>query len=241
MPPPRTPAPRQSPRRALLAASGPGLPILLILLIVLAAPFVVHSVLRGLSVSDPAEIAASRFVSSDRAATLAIYGHMVTGGLLTGLAPLQLWAAPRRRWPALHRANGRLVAGLAIVTALAGLVYLLRQGSIGGWPMSAGFGLYGLLLLGTAVQTWRLARRRDPRHPAWAGRLVILAIASWLFRVQYGLWDIAFGAWGRAADFSGGFDRAMTVGFYLPWLILYEAVRALRSPRRRHPDGDGLP
>ena len=211
-------------------------PVLTGLLVLALLPFALYAIQRGLSVADPAEIATSRFIHAGAAvATGAIYLHMVTGGVLSVLAPLQLLGVVRRRWPRLHHANGYAIAVLATVTGLAGLFYIARQGTIGGPLMSAGFGLYGVLMITAALRTVQLARRRDPRHPDWAGRLVILALASWFFRVQYGLWVLAFGEVGIRPDFTGPFDRAMTFGFYLPWLALYELIlrRRRRQPANR--------
>ncbi|MEM6897180.1 MAG: DUF2306 domain-containing protein [Pseudomonadota bacterium] len=200
-------------------------------LILFSFPFFAHSILRGFALGDVEEQATSRLFSADLAANFSMYGHMIVGGLLTALAPLQLSSPLRRRWPRVHRANGYMVALLALATGIGGLIYIARQGTIGGPLMSAGFALYGLLLMLAAMQTVRFARRRDPRHAAWAGRLVILALGSFFFRVQYWIWAIVVGDVGMAEDFSGAFDRVMTFGFYVPWLVLYEVIRRWRRPR----------
>lgn len=196
------------------------------MILLIASPFVAHALWRGASFSNPSDgITSQLFQPGAWLSNLAIFGHMLMGGLLTLLAPLQLLGALRRRWPRVHHLIGYNLAVLGVLTALGGLIYIARNGTSGGPVMSLGFALYGLLLGLAAVQTVRLARRRDPRHGIWAGRFIILALASWFFRVQYGLWDIAFGDLGRTPDFQGGFDKVMTFGFYLPWLALYEALR----------------
>ncbi len=210
-------------------AKGWGSGIALGLVALLAMPFVAHSVIRGLSVGSDVEVTTSRFISADWTATWAIYGHMVAGGLLTALAFGQLSGALRRRWPRVHHINGYWVGMLSFLTGALGLIYIARQGTIGGPVMSLGFALYGILLVLAAAQTIRFARLRDPRHSTWAGRLVILAIGSWLFRVQYGLWDLSFGDLGRTEGFRGGFDQVMAFGFYLPWLALHELLRSGRK------------
>ncbi|MGP3698074.1 DUF2306 domain-containing protein [Rhodobacter sp. NSM] len=196
--------------------------------------FVEHSVARGLSLTAATEQSESRLFHRDAmAATFAIYGHMVLGGLLTLLAPLQLLAPVRRWWPRLHHVLGYSVAALALATGAGGLVYIALEGTIGGPLMSLGFGLYGLLLILAAIRTVQLARRRDPAHRAWAGRLVILALGSWFFRMQYGLWHAFTGGIATADDFSGLFDRIQVFAFYLPHLAIFELVRLLWRPRRR--------
>ncbi|MCE6969995.1 DUF2306 domain-containing protein [Cereibacter sphaeroides] len=191
--------------------------------------FVEHAVGRGLRLADPDEIAASRLYRAEAPlSTLAIYGHMVVGGLLTLLAPLQLLGPVRRRLPRLHHVLGYTVAGLALTTGIGGLVYIAAHGTIGGAWMSAGFGLYGLLLIGAATQTVLLARRRHPAHRAWAARLVILALGSWIYRMHYGLWHAFTGGAGMQDDFGGIFDRIQVFAFYLPYLMVLEL--ALRLP-----------
>ena len=98
------------------------------------------------------------------------------------------------------------------------LWYIAARGTIGGPVMDAGFGLYGVLVILSALRTVHLARRRDPRHRLWGERLVILALASWLYRVHYGIWEILTGGAGSTAAFTGPFDVFQMFGFYLPYL-----------------------
>ncbi len=206
-----------------------GLPLFLILCVLW---FVDHSVTRGLSLGDSEERATSRlFHAGSDLGNSAIYGHMVFGGLITGLAPLQLIPALRRNWPRAHHLIGYTVAGMALLTAFGGLVYLALHGAIGGAPMVAGFALYGALMGLAAVQTLRFARTRDPRHRDWAARLIVLVLGSYLYRVHYGLNYALFGGIGTNPDFTGPFDLAQNVAFYLPYLLLLE----LWLRRRRQP------
>ena len=90
--------------------------------------------------------------------------------------------------------------------------------------MDVGFGLYGVLTAAAAVETYRHARaRRLDNHRAWAMRLFALAIGSWLYRMEYG----------HLKDFSGPFDQLMAFFFYVPNLLVVEAL--LRAPRASLP------
>ncbi len=192
------------------------------LLILTSVPFALYALDRGLAVADAVEQASARlFHAVDLAASAGIYGHMIAGALAMVLAPVQLLGFVRSRLPALHRMAGYALAVLATLTALGGIAYIARQGSIGGPVMSVGFTLYGLLMLLSVVQTVRYAVRRDPRHRLWAERLVILVMASWLYRVHYGLWEILTGGVGSNADFTGPFDRVQVFAFYLPYLAVH--------------------
>ena len=203
-----------------------------LLLCLLTLGFVGHAMGRGLLLFDAFERATSRFIHSDILTDGAIYGHMFVGGALTLLAPLQLIPQIRARLPRLHHTIGYIVAPLALLTSLGGLIYIAAHGTIGGPLMSVGFALYGLLLGGAAVQTIRLARRRDPHHQIWALRLIVLAIASWIYRVHYGIWYALTGGLASTPEFTGLFDQIQTFAFYLPYLLLLEVWWRLRSSAR---------
>ncbi|MDG2535316.1 DUF2306 domain-containing protein [Sphingomonas sp. HITSZ_GF] len=169
--------------------------------------------------------------SANLAATLAIGAHFVTGGTLLLLGPVQLVAAIRNRVPALHRWLGRLYVLSAALAGTGGLVFIATRGTIGGPAMDIGFGIYGALMVLCAGLAYAHARaRRIERHRAWAIRLFALAIGSWLYRMDYGFWFLAFGKAGHTPDFRGGFDLAMDFAFYLPNLAIAELfLRARRT------------
>jgi hypothetical protein len=167
-------------------------------------------------------------------ATLAMGGHFLTGAILLLLGPVQLLRPIRVRFPTAHRWIGRAYVLSAGLAGAAGLSFIAIKGTVGGPVMSAGFALYGALMLLAAVQTYRHARaRRFDVHRAWAIRLFALAIGSWLYRMEYGFW-IAFtdGLW-STQTFSGPFDRVMAFFFYLPNLAVAELF--IRSTGRSSP------
>jgi hypothetical protein len=157
--------------------------------------------------------------------------HFVAGGLILVLGCVQLLPAVRTRWPAVHRWAGRIYASAALCAGVGGLTYIFVAGTIGGTVMDLGFGLYGALTVLAAVQAWRHGRaRRLEQHRAWALRLLALAIGSWLYRMDYGIWLMLAGGAGHAKDFSGPFDHVMAFFFYLPNLLVVEAwLRARRT------------
>jgi hypothetical protein len=165
-------------------------------------------------------------------ATIAIGAHFATGGILLLLGPVQLIGAIRRRVPALHRWIGRLYVLAAAIAGVGGLSFILAKGTVGGLPMDLGFGLYGLLMVIAAAQTFRHARaRRIELHRNWAIRLFALAIGSWLYRMEYGFWFLVVGKVGHHHDFSGAFDLVMAFFFYLPNLAVAETfIRARHAP-----------
>lgn len=59
---------------------------------------------------------------------------------------------------------------------------------------------------------------------AWALRLFALAIGSWLYRMEYGLWFMFTNAVGHQDDFRGWFDQLMAFFFFLPNLLIVEFI-----------------
>ncbi len=168
-------------------------------------------------------------------ATAAIAAHFLTGAILLLLGPVQLSDAVRRWSLRTHRWLGRVYAGAALVAGAGGLLYIMKEGTIGGRMMSAGFGLYGALMALAAVMTYRTARGgRMEAHRAWGMRLFALAIGSWLYRMDYGFWLVLAHGAGHTKAFSGPFDALMAFFFYLPNLLVVELlVRARRGPASR--------
>ncbi|QBF34089.1 DUF2306 domain-containing protein [Thalassococcus sp. S3] len=199
-------------------------PALLILLVLLTIPFGIYSANFGGNGLSGQLDGLSRFQIDTMPVTNAsIFAHMLAGALVTCLAPLQLIGAIRRRWPRLHRLNGYILIVVATLTAIGGLVFISNRGTIGGPLMNMGFTLYGGLMLLSAIQAMRHARaRRFDLHMAWALRLFVLAIGSWLYRVHYGLWYALTGGAASTAAFTGLFDQIQMFAFYLPYLALLE-------------------
>ncbi len=202
-------------------------------LVLMAAPFGLHAIDRGGAFHTIEEQASRLFSQTAPISTTAIYAHMIAGGVITLLAPLQLLSIVRQHWPRLHRTLGYLVVVASGVAGLGGLFYVGARGTIGGPIMDLGFGLYGVLMVFAALRTVQLARRRDPLHQIWAERLVILAMASWLYRVHYGIWEIATGGVGSTPTFTGPFDIIQVFAFYVPYLLLHAWFRR-RARQKQH-------
>ncbi len=193
----------------------------LMLVVLLATPFILHAIGFGISgLTSDLSGSTYLFAAEGQVSNPAMFGHMVSGAIITLLAPFQLLVPLRRRFPAIHRWSGRVLCALAVATALAGLMYMALRPTIGGPLMSLAFTSYGLCVLIAAVQTVRFARLRDfEQHRRWALRMFFLAIGSWLYRVQYQIWYLATGGLWMEPDFSGAFDLFQLFAFYVPYLV----------------------
>ncbi|HAT59077.1 MAG TPA: hypothetical protein DCS79_09780 [Gammaproteobacteria bacterium] len=163
----------------------------------------------------------------------AIFTHMLAGATITFLAPLQLFTPLRQRFPALHRVSGYLFFLSAILTAIGGLGFIAINRTIGGPVMDVAFTLYGLCVLVCCTQTIRFARARNfVTHREWALRVFVLAMGSWLYRIQYGIWFATMGDMGIGENFSGPFDYFQDFAFFVPYLIGVEIyIRHQRAGR----------
>ncbi|ESQ09879.1 MAG TPA: DUF2306 domain-containing protein [Chromatiaceae bacterium] len=169
-------------------------------------------------------------------ATGGIGVHFLAGAVILLLGSIQLIEAVRNRWIGLHRLVGRIYLIASLLTAIGGILFILLHGTIGGPVMNIGFFLYGVLMAAAAVATYRHARaKRIAVHRAWALRLYLLAIGSWLYRMEYGFWFLFTGGLGSTPDLTGPFDQVMSFFFYLPNLIILEFV--LRSSYRANSIG----
>ena len=162
--------------------------------------------------------------------TAGIALHFAAGGIILILGCVQLLQAVRRRLPALHRWLGRVYVIASLLAGIGGLIFIVTKGTIGGTVMDIGFGLYGLLMILAAVETFRHARaRRIEQHRSWALRLFALAIGSWLYRMDYGFWLLLTDGLGHTTTFRGPFDMVMAFFFYLPNLLVVEAFMRARG------------
>lgn len=158
--------------------------------------------------------------------------HFATGGIILILGSIQMIDSIRLRFPAVHRWIGRIYIIASLLTAVGGLVFIFIKGTICGTVMDIGFGLYGVLMLIAAIETYRHARAgRLQTHEAWAIRLYALAIGSFLYRMDYGFWMMLTGGVGHEEGFSGSFDMIMAFMFYLPNLLVAEILIRTKGNR----------
>lgn len=165
------------------------------------------------------------YEEGERTATAGISLHFVMGAVILILGTVQFIPWIRHNLPKLHRILGRVYVVASILTAIGGLVFIFMSGTVGGTMMNIAFGLYGVLMLVSGVETARHARaRRFEQHNNWALRLYVLGIGSWLYRMFYGIWALLADFVGHNDAFTGPFDIFMNFAFYVPSLILVEMM-----------------
>lgn len=187
-------------------------------------PFAIWAMHSGVLALVGPDLSDNRFYTPGGTVTnIAIFAHMFLGALLMVFVPLQFWPGLRTRFVAYHRWSGRLLCMGSAMVGLAGLAYILVRGTIGGFWMDIGFGVYGLLVCLSAVQAIRHARMRDfAAHRRWALRVLVLTFGSWLYRLHYGVWYFFTEGLASTPEFDGTFDLVQNFAFYLPYLLLLE-------------------
>ena len=119
--------------------------------------------------------------------------HLLFALLLVSAGALQLLPLVRRRWPRLHRWNGRAYVVAAIIGSLTGLAMVWTPpGTVGDIWQHLGVSLNAVLILAAVVMAWRAALQgRFDIHRRWALRLYLLVGGVWFFRLGLMLWLLA--------------------------------------------------
>lgn len=170
------------------------------------------------------------FVQDLRAATpFALYAHLGGGALALALGPWQFSSRIRQRTVRVHRWVGRAYL-LAVLLGGVGAL-LLTPGSMHGLVTHVGFGLLGVLWLGTTLRAWLAIRDRDTAaHRRWMTRSFALTLAAVTLRIWLPLSAVA----------GIPFPDAYQVVSWLCWVPnLIVAEWFLLLPAIREPKGVG--
>lgn len=170
--------------------------------------------------------------ASDWIANLGIGMHFVMGTVLVLAWPILLSTRVRTRHRKVHRWTGRTYVAAGFLAGAGGISYILTHGTASRATAIA-FGAWGAVMMLSAVMAYVHARaRRFDRHRAWAIRLFAMVLGSWLFDIEIQAWTDWAGGIGMNEDgFSGPFDLALLVLFFVPNLLVAEVF--IRNQHRR--------
>jgi hypothetical protein len=151
-------------------------------------------------------------VAGDTAGNIAIGVHLLLALAIMLSGALQLVPQVRALAPALHRWNGRVYLGGAVVAGLTGLYMVWFRGTVGDVVQHIGTSVNALLILLFSGMALRLALKRDfPAHGRWALRLFLAVGGVWFFRVGLMFWLAVNGG-------PAGFDPQTFTGPFLSFL-----------------------
>jgi hypothetical protein len=156
------------------------------------------------------------YVPGDLIGNLQLLLHVYLGAAVTLAGMLQLIPALRRRWPALHRWNGRLFLTAAAVATLSGFYLTLIRGSQLNLPSTVSISSNGVLILLFAALAWRSALRRDvAQHRRHALRAYLLVNGVWFLRIGMMLAGLGLSVFG----YTLSYDSPVFVGVsFLSWI-----------------------
>lgn len=176
------------------------------------------------------------YVPGDTLGNAQFLMHALAGGLVTLAGAFQLIPALRRRWPDLHRWNGRLFLTVSIVATLMGFWLVWVRGS----QLSAGsnlsISLNGLLILVFAALAWRSAWQRDfTTHRQHALRAYLLVNGVWFLRICIIFAALVLMPMGVKITPEGpAFVGVSFASWMLPLILVELYFRAERSANPKH-------
>ncbi len=172
------------------------------------------------------------YVPGDLVGNVQFIGHALLAAMVTFAGAWQLLPALRRRWPSLHRWNGRIFLSVALVITLTGFYLVWVRGSQLGPASNLSISLNGLLIVCFALLAWRSARRREfADHRRHALRAYLLVNGVWFLRIGIMLAGLVLTPMGIKIDYQGATFILVSFGSWLlPLMVLESYFRAERSP-----------
>jgi hypothetical protein len=165
------------------------------------------------------------YVADDTIGNLSFAAHVLLAAIMAFGGVLQLVPQIRARAAFIHRWNGRLYVGTALIVSFAGLYLTWVRGDnpqdiLGALSIS----LNAVLIIAFGILAWRSAlAKHSALHQRWALRLFMVANAQWFFRIGVFAWIIVNQRpAGMTQAMNGPFDRLWAVGCFLLPLVLLE-------------------
>ncbi len=175
----------------------------------------------------------SGWVPGDNAGNLQFVMHVFLGALVTLSGLVQLVPAIRRRWPAVHRWNGRLFMVTALVASLTGFYLTWVRGSQLNLPSALSTSLNSALILVFVALAWRNAWQRDfAAHRRNALRAWVLVNGVWFLRIGIIIAGLALAPLGASFSYDGVvFLGVSFASWIVPLALLQLYLVAERSTR----------
>lgn len=179
------------------------------------------------------------WVVGDTMGNVQLLAHVLLGALVTASGLVQLLPDVRRRWPALHRWNGRAFMLAALVATLSGFYLTWVRGSQLNLASALATSANGLLIVAFVALAWRSALQRDfAAHREHALRAWVLVNGVWFLRIGLMLAGLSLAPFGVRMDVESPIFLAVNV---LSWaaplallqLYLWAGRQASPAARRR--------
>jgi len=171
------------------------------------------------------------YVPGDGFGNAQFLGHALLGGLVTFCGVWQLVPALRLHWPAIHRWNGRLFLGVALLATCSGFYLTWVRGSQLGPASNLSITLNGVLIVCFVALAWRSALQRDiATHRRHALRAWLLVNGVWFLRIGIMLAGLVLAPLGIQVNYTGAtFISVSFASWLLPLVVAELYFRAERS------------
>jgi uncharacterized membrane protein len=144
--------------------------------------------------------------------------HIVPGGLLLILIPLQLSRAVRTRWVTLHRWNGRVLIATAVLMTVTALYFGIAM-PFGGIAEAVVLVPVATWFLASLARGYKAIRGHDPvAHRRWMLRAIAAPVGVTIIRVVGPIADLSLTPMGASA--RGAFVAALWIG----WALTFAAT-----------------
>lgn len=173
------------------------------------------------------------WVPGDTMGNAQLLAHVFFAALVTFAGVVQFVPAIRRRWPALHRWNGRVFMVTALVATLSGFYLTWIRGSTLGPGSTTSISLNGLLIVVFLALAWRSALARDfTTHRRHALRAWLLVNGVWFLRIGIVLAGLGLAPFGHEMSYDGMvFIGVSFMSWLLPLAVVELYLRAGDSNR----------
>ena len=163
------------------------------------------------------------------ASTVFMMIHFIGVAIILLIGNIQMVKHVRKNYISLHRWCGRIYISCAFLTGLAGSIFVIVHGTVGGANGNIAFFIYGVIvMIFSSLTFYHIKFRKDiDAHKRWATRTYAVLLGSWLYRLTYGLRAMFTGEY--STSYNGAFSIIMDYGFYIVPIIVTEAY--LRSER----------
>lgn len=150
--------------------------------------------------------------------------HVLLAALINFAGLSQMVPVLRKRWPQLHRWNGRFFLSAGLVGASSGLYLAWLSDARMSNTGAIGITFNGLLILLCTPLAWFYARQRNWRmHRRFAVHAFMLVSGVWFFRLALMAWFILNqGPRGNSDQLDGPADIALSFACYLLPMALAE-------------------
>lgn len=162
------------------------------------------------------------YVKGDTFGNAALFSHVIPAALLSVGGIIQLLPIVRRKFPAVHRWNGRMFLTLGLLGALSGLYLTWVRGARLSDLGSLGISINGVLIIVAVIFAWRYATAKQfDFHMRWAIHAFLLVNGVWFFRLYLMAWYVANqGPNGNTSTIDGPMDIFLSFACYgIPMLI----------------------